>query len=292
VIAKGYGPGRNKRVASRNSFCNTRIWLRLFRCARNERAGRLRTHYRLAKQDAQRGRDHKAALEAENTGLRLQASANDAISRKFWTISSSLSFKARSDGVLMDVNPAWTVSLGWTEQDLIGCNFFDLIHPADFSEAIRGAGSLLNGSGPGRFTSRCRHKTGGHRWISWVAVRSDAMLIATGHELTAEKELTASLETAQSALRQSMKMEAIGQLTGGLAHDFNNLLVVITGNLELLQTRLDQGQTANLGPYILSAQAAAKRAAALTHRLLAFSRRQSLDPVPVNLNEVLSKWRI
>ena len=90
----------------------------------------------------------------------------------------------------------------------------------------------------------------------------------------------------EEALRQSQKMQAIGQLTGGLAHDFNNLLTGITGSLELLGTRLAQGRLADLSRYIEAAQGAATRAASLTHRLLAFSRRQTLDPKPTDINRL------
>ena len=89
-------------------------------------------------------------------------------------------------------------------------------------------------------------------------------------------------------LRQSQKMEAIGQLTGGVAHDFNNLLTGITGALELLQARIADGRTQDAPRYIAAAQGAARRAAALTHRLLAFSRQQTLDPQPTGLNRLVS----
>ncbi len=92
----------------------------------------------------------------------------------------------------------------------------------------------------------------------------------------------------EDALRQSQKMEAVGQLTGGLAHDFNNLLAGISGSLELLQTRLAQGRIHDLERYILVAQGASKRAAALTHRLLAFARRQTLDPKPTDVNRLVA----
>jgi hypothetical protein len=82
-------------------------------------------------------------------------------------------------------------------------------------------------------------------------------------------------------------MEAVGQLTGGIAHDFNNLLTGIIGSLELLQTRLGQGRVSEIDRYVTAAQGAAKRAAALTHRLLAFSRRQTLDPKPTDLNRLV-----
>ena len=82
-------------------------------------------------------------------------------------------------------------------------------------------------------------------------------------------------------------MDAVGQLTGGLAHDFNNLLAGISGSLELMQTRIAQGRFADVERYLAGAQAASRRAAALTHRLLAFSRRQTLDPRPTDINDLV-----
>ncbi|WP_291869107.1 PAS domain S-box protein [Bradyrhizobium sp.] len=102
------------------------------------------------------------------------------------------------------------------------------------------------------------------------------------------EERTRELQTAEEALRQAQKMEAVGQLTGGIAHDFNNLLAGIVGSLDLMQTRLAQGRTDNLERYAQAAMASAQRAAALTHRLLAFARRQPLDPKPVNANQLVA----
>ena len=99
---------------------------------------------------------------------------------------------------------------------------------------------------------------------------------------------TADLMQAEAELRQSQKMEAVGQLTGGLAHDFNNLLAGITGSLELLQARVAQGRLGDLERYLVAAQGAAKRAAALTHRLLAFSRRQTLEPKATDVGRLVS----
>jgi PAS domain S-box-containing protein len=96
-------------------------------------------------------------------------------------------------------------------------------------------------------------------------------------------ERTVQLALAQDALRQSQKMEAVGQLTGGLAHDFNNLLTGVTGALDLLKIRIAQGRVNDIDRYVNIAQGAARRAAALTHRLLAFSRRQTLDPKPTDV---------
>lgn len=91
----------------------------------------------------------------------------------------------------------------------------------------------------------------------------------------------------EEQLRQAQKMEAVGQLTGGLAHDFNNLLTGISGSIEFLQKRVAQGRLHEVDRYIAAAQSGVTRAAALTHRLLAFSRRQTLDPKPVDVNRLV-----
>jgi len=95
------------------------------------------------------------------------------------------------------------------------------------------------------------------------------------------------LREAEDALRQAQKMEAVGQLTGGLAHDFNNLLAGVSGAFEMIGVRLAQGRSAEIEKYLMAGQGAARRAAALTHRLLAFARRQTLAPKPIVINRLL-----
>ncbi|WP_342154640.1 PAS domain S-box protein [Methylorubrum sp. SB2] len=102
------------------------------------------------------------------------------------------------------------------------------------------------------------------------------------------RERTDELMRAEELLRQSQKMEAVGQLTGGLAHDFNNLLAGISGSIELMNTRIGQGRFKDVEKYVTAAQGATKRAAALTHRLLAFSRQQTLDPKATNVNNLIA----
>jgi signal transduction histidine kinase/CheY-like chemotaxis protein len=94
----------------------------------------------------------------------------------------------------------------------------------------------------------------------------------------------------EAALRQAQKMEAVGQLTGGLAHDFNNLLAGIAGSFEMIGLRLAQGRSADVEKYLAAGQGAVRRAAALTHRLLAFSRRQTLSPKPTVINRLLNDF--
>ncbi len=127
-------------------------------------------------------------------------------------------------------------------------------------------------------------------YVSVVRARIAAENSLKDLALTLERrvdERTQALQRAEAALRQSQKMEAVGQLTGGIAHDFNNLLTGIGGSLELLQSRIQQQRYGEVDRYVHAAQGAAKRAAALTHRLLAFSRRQTLDPKPINVNRLV-----
>jgi signal transduction histidine kinase len=122
-----------------------------------------------------------------------------------------------------------------------------------------------------------------------VQVRAKAEIEAMNASLNHRvAQAISERESMEEALRQSQKMEAIGQLTGGIAHDFNNLLAGITGSLEMLRSRLSQGRIAEIDRYVTAAQGAAKRAAALTHRLLAFARRQTLDPRPVDTNRLIA----
>ncbi len=128
--------------------------------------------------------------------------------------------------------------------------------------------------------------------VTWDAVerlRARTALEAANATL-AERVAIAMREHAKTeeALRQSQKMEAVGQLTGGLAHDFNNLLTGISGSLEMLQARIAQGRMDTVDRYIAAARGAAKRAATLTHRLLAFARQQTLDPKPTNVNRLIA----
>ena len=134
-----------------------------------------------------------------------------------------------------------------------------------------------------------------------VPLRFPGVVIDVSKQRRAEQaleELNASLEervtartqelmAAEQALRQAQKMDAVGQLTGGLAHDFNNLLAGISGALELMQMRMRQGRVDDVERYMIAAQSASKRAAALTHRLLAFSRRQTLEPKAININQLV-----
>ena len=138
------------------------------------------------------------------------------------------------------------------------------------------------------YENRLVHRDGSYRWISWVAAPEGELVYASGRNITAEKEAAAKLVAAQEALRQAQRMEAIGQLTGGVAHDFNNLLTVIIGGLDTIGRQIeDLPEHPSLARARRSRDMAlngAQRAATLTSRLLAFSRRQPLNPKGVDVN--------
>ncbi|WP_458760215.1 PAS domain-containing protein [Afipia sp. TerB] len=207
---------------------------------------------------------------------------------RIWNVSRDLLAVADTDGVIRTVNPAWTKTLGWTESELLNRSSEWLQHPDDHARTQAELANLARGRATVRFESRVLHKDGSYRWLSWTAVPDNGLVYAVGRDVTAEKVAEERLKAAEEALRQSQKMEAVGQLTGGIAHDFNNLLTGIVGSLDLMRTRFAQGRTAGIDRYIEAAMASANRAAALTHRLLAFARRQPLVPKPVDVGQLVA----
>ena len=239
-------------------------------------------------------RDVTATKEAElrlselNETLEEQVTVRTADRDRMWRLSTDIMLVARMDATINAINPAWARLLGWDGDALIGSNFMELVHPDDRETTLAEMGRLAQGAAIPRFENRYRASDGSYRWISWIAVPDDDLVHAVGRDVTAEKQAARELASAQEALRQAQKMEAVGQLTGGLAHDFNNLLTGIMGNLELLQLRVARGRFDDIDRFVNAAQGAGRRAASLTHRLLAFSRRQTLDPKPTDVNRLVT----
>jgi PAS domain S-box-containing protein len=206
---------------------------------------------------------------------------------RIWNVSQDLLLVADRSGVWQTVNPAWTRTLGWNEAELLNRTSEWLDHPDDGGVTRAHVKKLMANDTTVRFESRFRHKDGTYRWLSWTGVSEKDRIYAVARDVTADKAAVERLKATEEALRQSQKMEAVGQLTGGIAHDFNNLLTGIVGSLDLMQTRLDQGRTENVTRYINAAMTSANRAAALTHRLLAFARRQPLIPKSVDANQLV-----
>jgi PAS domain S-box-containing protein len=206
---------------------------------------------------------------------------------RIWNVSQDLLLVADRNGVWKTINPAWTRTLGWSEAELLDRTSEWLEHPDDVGITQARVKKLGNSGETAKFENRFRHKDGSYRWLSWTGVPDQDHIYAVARDVTAEKAAAERLKVTEEALQQSQKMEAVGQLTGGIAHDFNNLLTGIVGSLDLLQTRLNQGRTENVGRYIDAAMTSANRAAALTHRLLAFARRQPLVPKGVDANQLV-----
>jgi PAS domain S-box-containing protein len=227
-------------------------------------------------------------LRVLNETLEIRVEARTRERDRIWRVSQDLLGVADLGGVWVSINPAWTTTLGWNEDQIIGRTTEWLEHEDDRPATREQVARLAAGHKTRNFENRLRRKNGEYCWLSWTAVPEDGMFYCVGRDVSAGKDAAAALAKAQEQLRQSHKMEAVGQLTGGIAHDFNNLLTGISGSLEMLQSRLTQGRLQDAERYIAAAQGASKRAAALTHRLLAFSRRQTLEPKPTDVDRLVA----
>ncbi|RYD50781.1 MAG: PAS domain S-box protein, partial [Sphingomonadales bacterium] len=207
---------------------------------------------------------------------------------RIWNLSPVVKVVVDLNGEIFAVNPSWTRLLGWSEQETVGRDIRDFIDTGDVENATRRLGELADGSSLAEHDTVFKTRSGEHRRIAFTSVPEADTVYGFGRDVTAEREAAEALATAEEALRQSQKMEAVGQLTGGIAHDFNNLLQGITGSLEIIERRVAQGRLTEIGRFLSGATTAANRAAALTHRLLAFSRRQPLDPRPVRANPLVA----
>ena len=214
----------------------------------------------------------EADLVALNLALERQVEERTAEHDRIWRNSGDLLIAIGEDGTYRAINPAWTAILGHAPSEVVGRPARQFLHPDD-------AGVHPD---PAGFETRLVHKDGSARLISWRTFAGDGVVYAYGRDITAERQAAEALAHAEEQLRQSQKMEAVGQLTGGLAHDFNNLLASMSGALELLRARLAQRRFDDVEQIFGLGAGAVQRATALTQRLLAFSRRQTLNPAPTD----------
>jgi PAS domain S-box-containing protein len=240
-------------------------------------------------QDLTARRRAENALREFNETLEQRVAERSAERDRLWTLSADMLARADYIGRMSAINPAWQAVLGWEPDELLRRPYATLIHPEDIPATTAALERMNATRVPARYENRIATADGGYKPIEWTVVpEPDGInFIAVGRDLTANKAREAEMRALEEALRQSQKMEAVGQLTGGLAHDFNNLLTGIAGALELVQKRISQGRYADVDRYLIAAFSGTKRAAALTHRLLAFSRRQTLDPRTTNINHLI-----
>ncbi|MFZ2029640.1 MAG: PAS domain S-box protein [Vitreimonas sp.] len=199
------------------------------------------------------------------------------------------------EGVVSNWNAGAARIKGYSAEEIVGEHFSRFYTPEDVANGVP-AHVLQTAREKGSFAAEgWRVRKDGSRF--WASVVVDPILDDAGslvgfakvtRDLTERREVQMELEKSREQLFQAQKMEAVGQLTGGLAHDFNNLLTGISGSLELMRARLAQGRINELDRYITAALGSASRASTLTHRLLAFSRRQTLEPTAVDANKIVT----
>ena len=225
------------------------------------------------------------ALRELNENLEERVAERTRERDSIWRLSRELMVVTRRDSTGLALNPAWSEVLGWDEAELLGMRLLDLVHPEDRARTAAELTRVGTDTGSVSVENRLRHRDGTYRWIDWTTVSSDEVMYGVGRDVTEARGI-------EERLRQAQKMETIGQLTGGVAHDFNNLLTVVLGNLETVQRNVDALAGDAAGSRIRraaeNATRGAQRAAALTQRLLAFARRQPLDPKPLNVNRLVT----
>jgi PAS domain S-box-containing protein len=227
------------------------------------------------------------ALRRLNQTLERRVAERTADRDRMWRLSTDVMLVARLDGTIQSTNPAWKHLLGWDEATLIHAPLAGFVMLEDRPRLQAALHDMARSRTPRLFELRVRKRDGGTRQIAWSGVADGDLLQAVGRDVTAEREAQAALLTAEEALRQSQKMEALGQLTGGIAHDFNNLLTGIIGAMDIVKRRITAGRYEDVERFMDAAATSAHRAAALTHRLLAFARRQPLDPQAVDINHLI-----
>ena len=229
--------------------------------------------------------DQRAAREVLvdlNAALAIRVAQEARERDRLWSTTNDLMGTAGFDGYLRKINPAWSALLGHDEQTLLGRPFLEIIDPADHDQTAEVLARLQRGETVNGFVDHLRAADGTVRVVSWNAVPEGDVFYIVGRDVTEQ-------HAYEERLRQSQKMEAVGQLTGGIAHDFNNMLTGVIGSMDLLKRHLSAGRIDRVDRYIDAATTSAQRAAALTQRLLAFSRRQSLDVRAVAVDALLAE---
>ncbi|BAP45771.1 multi-sensor hybrid histidine kinase [Pseudomonas sp. StFLB209] len=253
-------------------------------------------------QDIHQQRQATQALKQLNEILGERVERRTRERDRAWELSQDLLGVFNKDLTPVALNPAWEQALGFNRQTLAQISLMQLLPEDDRQAFCNELATLARNGASVRFTGRIRHANGQQRWLSWVVVPEDTLLYAVARDITGEREATESLaeantrlrdqiaerERIEAALQQMQRLEAVGQLTAGVAHDFNNLLTVILTGSSFLERELDKPDLDKARRRLKHIREAGERGAKLTSQLLAFSRRQRLEPVPLNLNDTLN----
>jgi two-component system, cell cycle sensor histidine kinase and response regulator CckA len=258
---------------------NTLVWLELRRVPIYDEEGNLVAVEGIARDISERKQAEEALQRSEKHFRALIEDGSDIIS------------EFDTQGIIQYLSPSIERTLGYRQKEMIGRNVFDFIHPDDVA---RVRDSFFRGvANPGNVYSldlRFRHIDGSWRVLDAVGkfvVNPQGVtgVIVNSRDITERRKADEQVTVLQDQLRQSQKMEAIGQLAGGIAHDFNNALTVILGNAQM--ALMDVSKDNPLYKVIEEIKKAGERASNLTRQLLAFSRKQILQPEVLNLNEIV-----
>lgn len=262
-----------------------RFWALVVLDAIKDEQGRLIGFAKVTRDITERQQAHLDLLESERRYRRLiEAVIDYAI------------FQLDREGNVASWNPGAERIKGYAPNEIIGRHFSQFYTPEDLEIGVPKR-ALAEAAEHGRFEAEgWRMRKDGSRF--WASVVIDRIVDEQGHivgfakvtrDLTERKHAQDELKHVQEQLLASQKLEAVGQLSGGIAHDFNNLLMIVLGNIETAERNARQlAGSSNLQRSLAHAKRGAQRAAALTSRLLAFSRRQALDPKPINVNNFLN----
>jgi PAS domain S-box-containing protein len=195
------------------------------------------------------------------------------------------------DGVITGISDSWLDWLGYPAAQVIGKPISHFWAPQTAAADLIAGQRLLTEGDVHELEQHFLTNSGAVR-VALVSSRFErhdggAWIMCVLIDISARREAEAALRASEERLHQAQKMEAVGQLTGGIAHDFNNMLQGISGCLELMERRIGQGRLDDAVHYIHAARQSVDRAAGLTHRMLAFARRQALEPQPVAVGSLV-----
>jgi PAS domain S-box-containing protein len=285
--ARTHGTAPNVRWHLRKD--GSRVFIEGSRTVLHGADGQLRGFLKIGQDVTERRRTEEALRESE---ARFRHMADSA---------PALIWMTDADGQVTFANMHYEHMFGLPASEILGPGWEKIVLPEDLDRHYTAFLEVFRARAPFKTETRVRDREGEVRWLRCEGVpRLDdtgrflgytgCNVDITEARLTANEqerrvvERTAELMAAEETLRQAQKMEAVGQLTGGIAHDFNNMLQGISGGLDLMQRRIEQGRAAEVGRFVEATRQTVERAAALTHRLLAFARRQTLDPKPVDVD--------
>ena len=196
---------------------------------------------RMLVEQARQGTEHSLRQLSEKLESEVERRTRER--DRIWMVSEDLLGVSTFDGHFISINPAWTRLLGGSEAEIKAMHVSALRHPEDEVHSTAARSRLASGVSTARVENRFRHKDGSWRWIHWTMTAEDGFIYVSGRNTTTEHEAAAALARAQQQSAHSQKMEALGQLTGGVAHDFNNLLMIVSGHAQILARRLSSRRT-------------------------------------------------